>query len=281
MPALAYADCAAVVPLGSCTQSGLIDYDTGLNTLKWCNGANYYNMSSGSTASTCSQAGLLEYDGGLSNYKFCNGTNWIPLANGGTHGLSAQTKAIDYRDGIMTWSNGTNWIAMVQVPAPTHKCVFVSSALYTGAQIGGVSGAHAKCTALAAASGRYGTYKAWIADSTAGSAPSTSFSIAGTTLPFKLPNGTTVADNWADLIDGSLDNAIERDENGNVAGLPERTWTNVNTSGARLSSSEHCSNWGSTSGNGSVGRDNEIDSDWTYKEDRVCSDSYHIYCFEQ
>src|SRR4051812_26024409 len=71
------------------------------------------------------------------------------------------------------------------------SCVFVSSALYSGA-LGGLSGADSKCQGLAAAAGLPGAYKAWLADTTG--APISRF--VHSTGPYRLVNGTTIAANW-------------------------------------------------------------------------------------
>src|SRR4051794_402552 len=76
----------------------------------------------------------------------------------------------------------------------SSSCVFVSSALYSGA-LGGLSGADSKCQGLAAAAGLPGSYKAWLADTTG--APISRF--VHSTGPYRLVNGTTIAANWTDL----------------------------------------------------------------------------------
>lgn len=60
--------------------------------------------------------------------------------------------------------------------------------------------------------------------------------------PYVLVNGTRVADNWADLTDGTLDHAIDRTE----ANLPladgaeARVWTNTTTAGPAWDNSTNC-----------------------------------------
>ena len=127
--------------------------------------------------------------------------------------------------------------------ASQSKTVFASSERYDG-NLGGLAGADAKCQALADAAEVYnprliGTFKAWLSDSTAG--PATRFTHSP--FPYVLVNGTQVADNWADLTDGSLDSPINVTEQGDTVptGYPARVWTGTGTNGT--ASSSNCGNW--------------------------------------
>lgn len=91
-------------------------------------------------------------------------------------------------------------------PADVHY-VFLSSASYDG-NMGGLSGADDLCQGLADTNptlATYGkearSYKAWLSDSNA--SPSGRFTYTED-IPYALPDGTTVADNWADF--ASADN---------------------------------------------------------------------------
>lgn len=88
------------------------------------------------------------------------------------------------------------------------KRVFVTSAVYT-ASLGGVAGADAKCNAVAGAVKLPGTYRAWLSDGT--SSPSTAFTPGG---PYKLVDGTPVANDFATLLKGTLLHAIDMTESG-------------------------------------------------------------------
>jgi cysteine-rich repeat protein len=109
------------------------------------------------------------------------------------------------------------------------KFVFVTSITYTG-NLGGLDGADAKCNARAAVAGIGGTYRAWLSDITG--SPSTRMSKAGG--PYRLVNGTVVANNWADLTDGNLITAINLTELGTLPPQPTfcgpgntPVWTNT------------------------------------------------------
>jgi len=57
-----------------------------------------------------------------------------------------------------------------------------------------------------------GTYKAWVSTNQANGTPATRFTQSAT--PYVLVNGTKIANNWADLIDGTLLAPINRTETG-------------------------------------------------------------------
>jgi hypothetical protein len=90
---------------------------------------------------------------------------------------------------------------------------------------------------------------AWLADSTAACVPATTF--FQNPGPYVLPDMTKVADDWADLIDASLDSPINVTELGAIpiAGTSD-VWTNVRTDGLPngINPPLHtCSEWTSAS----------------------------------
>ena len=132
-------------------------------------------------------------------------------------------------DKCVAWGKGTRFRPRLPAMYFTYKVqegacggaesctVFVTSTVHDGS-LGGLAGADAICQTRADSPGSLaapGTYKAWLSDATA--SPSTRFTQA--TVPYKLVNGTTVAPNWAGLVDGSLDAPIDVTEQG--AALPE------------------------------------------------------------
>lgn len=155
------------------------------------------------------------------------------------------------------------------------KLVFVSSETYTG-NLGGVSGAHQKCQALAQAAGLSGTYLAWINGSTGDILDSHEQS----TLPYvRIGDQALIANHWSALTSGTLANPINRTETGAVVGN-EYAWTNSTPQGGTKTS--HCSDWTSTSGNGSAGLVPSALSQWTDAGTMPCNFGiYRLYCFEQ
>ena len=91
-----------------------------------------------------------------------------------------------------------------------------------------------------------------------------------------------MADNWADLTDGTIDLTISVTENGvDIDDGAFDVWTNVNTAGARESTDLHCSDWNSTAGFGHLGLGEFTSSEWTDGSDGFCFSALHLYCFGQ
>ncbi len=199
------------------------------------------------------------------------------------------------------------------------KIVFVSSQLYDGnfgmGQPGeGYSDADAECQSLANDAGLAGTYKAWLSGRPDG------FGCGGGTIcmgqnaadrftmnpgPYQLVDGTKVADDWGDLTDGSLDQAIDLDEDGNPFTGTNHVWTNTTTSGLAWDVSRNCGQGPATdppfaygawscgaptwtagdcaNQSGKYGFADSAASDWTgtSSSNKGCDSMSHLYCFEQ
>jgi cysteine-rich repeat protein len=166
-----------------------------------------------------------------------------------------------------------------------YKYVFVSSTLHTG-NMGGLAGADTICNNLAQAANLPGTYMAWI--SVVGTTPATRFTQS--TVPYMLVDDVSVvANNWADLVNGSLDLAIARTEldtlTPNTAVSCEnsvrlvRTGTNSNgTQGPNL-----CYNFTSAvmASLGTAGRTTSLTGTWSNCAPVACDVLLPIYCFQQ
>jgi hypothetical protein len=177
------------------------------------------------------------------------------------------------------------------------KLVFVTSTLYTG-NLGGLSGADAKCQERASSAGLPGTFRAFLSDSTG--SPSTRFTKQ--VGPYRRIDGEIVAQNFSDLISngvahminltekngpppeakpgGTLDN-ICSEETSNLV------WTNTSRSGTAISQDGGCSNWSTTnSGKTAFGRWDDP-AFWTAYctstggEMARCASQAPLYCFEQ
>ncbi|MBW2489317.1 MAG: DUF1554 domain-containing protein, partial [Deltaproteobacteria bacterium] len=136
----------------------------------------------------------------------------------------------------------------------------------------GLAGADRKCQRRAEAAGLSGTWTAWLSDGTEN---------AEDRIPdgqYQLIDGTQVADDKADLTDGSLNNAINLDEFGN-----QRTgfaWTGTEEDG--IGTGNNCNDWkdNSSESGGDRGIPGERDRDWTQVDDPAqCSERYRLYCF--
>lgn len=156
------------------------------------------------------------------------------------------------------------------------KTVFISSSVST-ADLGGLSGADDKCIALAANAGLSGEFKAWL--STASESPSTRFTQSAA--PYVLTNGTVIANDWDDLVDGVLQNSISVDESGNDI-IESFAWSGTATNGV-VGAVNRCTEWTHGGGlNGTVGLSSATDGQWTlWRETRQCAFLYRLYCFEQ
>ena len=174
-----------------------------------------------------------------------------------------------------TTNNPLNQIMTILGP----KIVFLTSQTFTG-NLGGIQGADKKCQDAAKAAGLAGTFFAWV--STDVSQPGTRF-LTFSLGPYILAGGSTLAGNYGDLTDGSLNEPIARNENGEFVGS-ELVWTATYPSGTGEFASITCENWTSDSSgvDGSVGSNNATDGDWTdFSSTIPCNTLNHLYCFQQ
>ena len=164
--------------------------------------------------------------------------------------------------------------------ALSDKLVFVTSTTHDG-NLGGLSGADAICNTRAAAGGLPGTYMAWLSDSTA--SPSTRFTHS--LVPYVLPgNGSVVANDWADLTDGTLAASIINTEFGSpLLGDEGRVWTGTNADGTYAGAFSDCSGWTTViAASGVYGFATNTLSWSFYGTPDFCSDGTpHLYCFQQ
>jgi hypothetical protein len=142
---------------------------------------------------------------------------------------------------------------------PTSLRVFITSLQWT-ANLGGAAGADAKCQAAANGASLGGTWMAWLSTST--STPDARFTHS--TVPYKLLDGTLIANDWADLTSGALENPINRDEHDAVVnwfdmspytyGYTGIAWTSTYTNGKSMltnGATSNCSDFSDgTSDNG-------------------------------
>jgi len=151
-----------------------------------------------------------------------------------------------------------------------YRWVIVTSP--TGGSFGGLAGADALCTVWAENSGLASlTFLPWLADAT--ESPATRF--FQSSVPYiRRIDSSVVADDWADLVDGSLDIAITP-----VGGA---SWANVALPSA-TGTGTNCSNWtsGSAAATGRGGNGALISSAWTDAVDAACNQPRILYCFEQ
>jgi hypothetical protein len=163
--------------------------------------------------------------------------------------------------------------------AACNPCrVFVTSTTHQG-DLGGLAGADAICQARAGEAGLPGTYLAWLSDDAA--SPATRFPThsAG---PYELVDGTTIADDWADLTSGDLDAPINLTETGGSPGDESEAWTHTEADGT-ASFGVPCNNWTSNSSEdyAAAGTVSATGAEWTRFGGDRCQFSDHLYCVQQ
>lgn len=165
--------------------------------------------------------------------------------------------------------------------AACDRYVFVTRTQFSGA-LGGPLGADGLCqqaadAAVAPILGK--KFKAWIS---AAGLPATTRLVQGTK-PYRLANGTVIAESWEVLLSAPLAHAINVDERGqDVTGTGD-VWSNTSNDGktAKQGEKEDCANWTKSSGFGNVG---ELSSNigWSSNGTNVsCGLPTRVYCFEE
>jgi hypothetical protein len=157
------------------------------------------------------------------------------------------------------------------------KHVFLSST-EVAANFGGLAAADTVCQELAGAAGLSGIYRAWLSDGS--KSPAARFTHS--TGPYVLVgDAVVVANDWADLIDGSLVSAIVSTESGSRLDNVD-VWTGTDENGQSTGTS--CFGWTSTSsfetGLAGLAKTGEL-AWWTEYETLPCDGIAHLYCFEQ
>jgi hypothetical protein len=166
-----------------------------------------------------------------------------------------------------------------EVSVGSPRVIFATSTVQNGNR-GGLAGADAICNGLASTAGLAGTFQAWLADSS--DSPSTRESQVGA--PYIRTDGATVADDWTDLTDGTIDVAINRNENDTALTGETFVWTNVAAVGAGADATAHCNDWTSTSTviGGRRGVATSATSSWTQVgSGGFCNTGQRLYCVEQ
>ena len=171
-------------------------------------------------------------------------------------------------------------VGNAKVTASSYNTVFATSSSYQG-NLGGLAGADAKCQERAAAAGLTGIYKAWLSDSTTDARDR----LTHGSRPYKLVDGTTIANNWADLTDASLLAPINKTESGGTPAM--WTWSSTLTDGSKAGGA-YCNDWTTTDpshlyGAFGVGRTDSSGEAWTHTPSGgwYCENYQVLYCFEQ
>jgi len=167
-----------------------------------------------------------------------------------------------------------------QIDEDFRKYVFVTSSVYNGNNIGGLTAADTYCqnAAESVTPALPGNYAAWLSSSLEDARNHVTDDTNNSHI-YVLPDNSQVARGFGELIDGSLDNAINLDEGGSPVTSTTTVWTGTNTLGVHDGNS--CGgNW-SASGIGGVGDRTINTSGWTSNATGNCTlDSARLYCFQ-
>lgn len=158
--------------------------------------------------------------------------------------------------------------------------VFITSSEHN-ADLNGLNGADTICNTLAQQANLPGSYRAWLSTTT--QSPANRFT--RNPGPYQLVNGTRIANSWQDLTDGTIQNAINLDENGNPVPAPTRVWTYTLSNGqANPLANQSCADWtNGTTGVGETGFSDGVDATWTEiaAGGVNCFGELPLYCVQQ
>lgn len=173
---------------------------------------------------------------------------------------------------------GTDANVAVSIPAAGHRYAFLS--LGTFAADSGIAAADALC--VSEAGGLPGTYKAYLATSTASAA--SRFNLAAGPYmrrDFQVVGGETELDSFTPLESGIWQYANTAYVSGTTA-IARSAWTGAATPGVAGSAATTCDDWSSTAGTGYIG-DPALDSPFWFgwAAGQACNLPRHVYCLQE
>ena len=163
------------------------------------------------------------------------------------------------------------------------RTVFITNAVRQG-DFGSLAAADSLCQSEANAAGIPGTYRAWLSESLESGTPSSPATTFDTTVgPYVRVDGAVVADDWADLTDGTLNVPINVSSSGaTVASGYVWTGTLIDGTAASTASGSTCDEWTNAGADAHVGAAPATDSAWTNLSfDSGCGSLWRLYCFQQ
>lgn len=162
------------------------------------------------------------------------------------------------------------------IPVVNPRRVFVSDALLAPGPEAGATNTDPDrvCEAEAADAGLGGTWVAWL--STANKSDPDS-RLGKELRTWVLMDGTPVITRNLLGFD-PIKHAIDRTKRNELATGDNTVWTGT-TQGGSLAST--CTNWGSSSANGTYGRWDKADKDWSNAGTSACGEARRFYCFEK
>ncbi len=236
--------------------------------------------------------------GATYSWTFASGT---PATSTAQNPVVTWASAGTYAVGLTVTSGGCSASSssnIVVSSAPVNVRAFITSTKYDG-NLGGLTGADAKCQARAVAAGLTGTWKAWLSDGSTSAASR----LTHPTGQITTVNGIVIANDWASLLALVVHNlnynefgAFVGPESGGSAhscswagGYFLFAWTNTSTASGTVGNiwgTNHCNNWSSNSSGlfGATDYIYNVTSNFTYNFGETCWDCYmmnRLECFEQ
>jgi hypothetical protein len=155
-----------------------------------------------------------------------------------------------------------------------ERRMFVTSSV-RNANFGGLDGADALCASEASAASLDGEFKAWLSTMTS----SVSDRLVHSSEPYVLVDGTRVANDWDDLVDGSILVPINMDASGQLRGGD--VWTGTLPNGLPYTQGDCAGFTNGTDGIGLCGSTASTTGPWTASSTPDCSLGLALYCIEQ
>jgi hypothetical protein len=194
--------------------------------------------------------------------------------------VTASFSGAHYRleDVTVTLPNGESTTSVGAIFFGGPKRIFTSTLRYDG-NLGGLASADALCDQLAQDASLGGTFQAWLGVGSSGPAERTERQGK----PYQTTTGTVVADDWADLTDGSLDAPVNVDQYGNPVASSHYAWTNVAAVGGGAEGAPDCSGWTSADpgDDGAYGVTGVTAPPWTDSVVVPCDSLNHLICIEE
>lgn len=198
----------------------------------------------------------------------CGDSNGVPIADAGTDAsIDAGADAgIDAGTDAGTDAGVDSGMG--------ESIIFITNTVHDG-DLGGIAGADQICQSQAAAAGLAGEFAAWLSTL----ASSVSDRLVQSTGPYTLVDGTLIASNWDDLVDGTIMARINLDANGTLQGGD--IWTGTRADGTSYLGDD-CEGFTTDStGIGLCGSSATSGPEWTENITPACSTPLRLYCVQQ
>ncbi len=200
---------------------------------------------------------------GISNLTYPSSVNMFGLFRGEDISEGIKNIRVEAKSGI-----GGQLFTSISFERPLSR-VFATSTAYDG-DFGSILEANDLCQQHADSVSLSGTWNAWLSNDSHDARDLINDAF------YVRVDGLPIATNRDDLIDGTIENPIDLDEN--LGPVATSIWTGTKFDGTV--GSTHCNDW-QGGGSGRVGSSSDIDNKWTEDGARGCGSSRPIYCFEQ